>query len=44
MVFPLIAAGMAYFAPQALLGAAGFTGAGIGAGTVAAAVQVRSIV
>merc|ERR1712233_71094 len=39
MVLPLVAAAAAWFGPQAILSAIGFTGAGIGAGSIAAAIQ-----
>ena len=39
MVFPLIAAAVGYFAPGALLSGAGFTAAGIQAGSIAAGIQ-----
>ena len=39
MVFFALAAVAGYLAPQAVLTAVGFTGAGIGAGSIAAAVQ-----
>merc|ERR1711937_186429 len=38
-IIPFIAAGVAYFGAPAALSAAGFTGAGIAAGSVAATVQ-----
>ena len=39
MVFTLIAGALGYFAPGAILSGAGFTAAGIKAGSIAAGIQ-----
>ena len=39
MVLPLIAGALGYFAPGAILSGAGFTAAGIKAGSIAAGIQ-----